>query len=328
MPRSETQRTSSITSTNHQTAPQHPLKANIRRRVRTRQACESCRRRRRKCDGGLPCSQCEGYSYACQYDGRHPNESLIDQNPGGGNDHDDSNDYSHVPDASSSLEPARDERPRQSTSRLTTTQRDNRLHQGEDRGGDGHLPMPRPVVDTAKGRYSNAHSSILLTRRVEQSINMTDRVRFHSYGWNLNTRLEPTSFVAPAICRHLTYQDLCYYSRIFFKTVDPIYHVLDEELFFQKCGAILDHGKRLPRRSRSSRLWRRCTWLILRREGISRRKSACGARQTDAGYGLCLRTWTAFIDADRWMVLENAVSASDHKTSSSMVCIVLDNACG
>ena len=65
---------------------------------------------------------------------------------------------------------------------------------------------------------------------------MTDRVRFHSYGWNLNTRLEPTSFVAPAICRHLTYQDLCYYSRLFFKTVDPIYHVLDEESFYQRCA--------------------------------------------------------------------------------------------
>ena len=132
MPRSETQRTSSMSPTDHLTAPQHPLKANIRRRVRTRQACESCRRRRRKCDGELPCSQCEGYSYACQYDGRHPDESLIDQNSGCGNDHDDSNDPSHVRDALSGPAPTHEERPSQSTSRLTTTQPGNRPHQGDE----------------------------------------------------------------------------------------------------------------------------------------------------------------------------------------------------
>lgn len=53
---------------------------------------------------------------------------------------------------------------------------------------------------------------------------------------NLNTRLEPTAFVAPAVCRLLTFQDLSFYSRIFFQVVDPVYHFLDQQRFVEQCA--------------------------------------------------------------------------------------------
>ena len=37
------------------------------RRMRARKACEPCRERKRKCDGGNPCSCCVRYEYDCYY---------------------------------------------------------------------------------------------------------------------------------------------------------------------------------------------------------------------------------------------------------------------
>jgi hypothetical protein len=50
--------------TNHQpsTAPSTHV-----RRMRARKACEPCRERKRKCDGGNPCSCCVRYEYDCYY---------------------------------------------------------------------------------------------------------------------------------------------------------------------------------------------------------------------------------------------------------------------
>ncbi|KIW15385.1 hypothetical protein PV08_05431 [Exophiala spinifera] len=94
----------------------------------------------------------------------------------------------------------------------------------------------RPTIDTVKGRFSNAHSGIVMPRRLGQTMNLATHIRFHSYGWNLNTRLEPTAFVAPAVCRLLTFQDLSFYSRIFFQVVDPVYHFLDQQRFVEQCA--------------------------------------------------------------------------------------------
>ncbi|OQD61265.1 hypothetical protein PENPOL_c017G07071 [Penicillium polonicum] len=37
-------------------------------RLRPRRACDECRKRKRKCDGGLPCSTCVRYEYTCRYE--------------------------------------------------------------------------------------------------------------------------------------------------------------------------------------------------------------------------------------------------------------------
>ncbi len=55
-------------------------------------------------------------------------------------------------------------------------------------------------------------------------------------GRNVNTRLEPTAFIAPAVCRLLTFQDLSFYSHIFFELVDPIYHFIDQQKFLDQCA--------------------------------------------------------------------------------------------
>lgn len=55
-------------------------------------------------------------------------------------------------------------------------------------------------------------------------------------GRNVNTRLEPTAFIAPAVCRLLTFRDLSFYSHIFFELVDPIYRFIDQQKFLDQCA--------------------------------------------------------------------------------------------
>lgn len=94
----------------------------------------------------------------------------------------------------------------------------------------------RSVVDPQKGRFSNIYSGVLFPRRVGHAVGLSNRVRFQSYGWNLDIRLEPTPPPLPAIRRFLTYQDVARYGRIFFDVVDPVYHILKHNELLQRCA--------------------------------------------------------------------------------------------
>ena len=45
---------------------------------RSYRACGACRRRKRKCDGQLPCSTCAGYGYHCDYESAQESPSLTE----------------------------------------------------------------------------------------------------------------------------------------------------------------------------------------------------------------------------------------------------------
>lgn len=208
----------------------------IKRRVRTRHACESCRRRRRKCNGRFPCAHCIGYSYRCEYVGGQPdnpgdqtlgfdpeNDANLDFNHSAGN-----RGPEHVPETSQHIQ--------QGTSSASSTEVVNDSQPQDIEMKESRKPNFRPTVDIVKGRFSNAHSSILLPRRIGQTMDLDASLRFHSYGWNVNTRLEPAAFLAPAVCRLLTFHDLHLYSRVFFDVVDPIYHFIDQQKFLDQCS--------------------------------------------------------------------------------------------
>ncbi|KAJ9610433.1 hypothetical protein H2200_005210 [Cladophialophora chaetospira] len=137
-------------------------------------------------------------------------------------------------------EPSRSSRQNFISGSGTEQEREDRRHttDGEDEEAEegARTPKFRPIVDTVKGRFSNAHSSVLLPRRIGQAMDLSSHPRFHAYGWNLNIRLEPAAFVAPAVCRLLTFQDLSLYSRVFFEVVDPIYHFIDQKKFLNQCA--------------------------------------------------------------------------------------------
>lgn len=206
--------------------------AGIKRRVRARQACEACRRRRRKCDGKHPCAQCTRYDYLCEYangryeehvnaavsravQGQKASESILSPDSG----------QSYIPDVSSKGV----ENGQQPSAGINSNEQ-------EDNGRDDQLPPVRSAVDAEKGRFSNAHSGVLFPRRVGHALDLPSRVRFQSYGWNLDVRPEPTSPPLPTIRSSLTYRDLSRYSRTYFDVVNPVYCLLKQEEFLQRCA--------------------------------------------------------------------------------------------
>ena len=147
----------------------------IKRRVRTRQACESCRRRRRKCNGRLPCAQCIGYSYPCQYLAGAP-DKFEEQTSRVQNDDSETADLNQLHVGTHEAAEA--------SGSVQLSQQSN--NDGDEKGPQNHEIRSakfRPTVDTVKGRYSNAHSSILLPRRLGRTMNLSKHIRFHSYGW-------------------------------------------------------------------------------------------------------------------------------------------------
>ena len=148
----------------------------IKRRVRTRQACKPCQRRRRKCNGRFPCAQCIGYSYRCEYAGGPP-EEVDDQIPS--LDNETTEDVKLGADAVIEAVPP--------------SQQPDALPPGTENGIENLTPdvqgpgtprgKPRPTVDPVKGRFANAHSSILLPRKLGQTMDLAKHIRFHSYGW-------------------------------------------------------------------------------------------------------------------------------------------------
>ncbi|RFU23848.1 hypothetical protein B7463_g12487, partial [Scytalidium lignicola] len=218
-----------------------PVRSNTsgKNRLRTRQACETCRKRKRKCNGLYPCDQCAGYEYRCQYALQNLETALINPPP-----HPPS-DVFNVAVGPKTIRSENDDTARQHglnpkilasppSSSSTTTARTTQCTSPKSRSS---VPYNgRAVVEPRKGRFSYAHSGVVLPRKLSQQIQLQEDLKFHSYGWNLGIRPEPQKAVAPAVRDHLTFQDLTFYSRIYFDVVDPVYHFVYRARFFDRCA--------------------------------------------------------------------------------------------
>jgi hypothetical protein len=92
------------------------------------------------------------------------------------------------------------------------------------------------VIDPTKGRFSYAHSGVVLPRKLGQGMSLRDDLKFHSYGWNLGVRPEPHASIPPTVRRCLTFYDVSVYSQRYFEVVDPVYHFVDRTLFHDRCA--------------------------------------------------------------------------------------------
>lgn len=50
--------------------------APVRMRIRSRHACDSCRKRNRRCSGMQPCAECTGYGYECIFSSQSSRSST------------------------------------------------------------------------------------------------------------------------------------------------------------------------------------------------------------------------------------------------------------
>jgi hypothetical protein len=118
----------------------------------------------------------------------------------------------------------------------------------EDEEAQSYDPnASRPVVDPVKGRYAAAHSSIVLPRRMSQSMHLSTELRFHSYGWNINIRPESAPAVSATIVRLLAFPDLTHYSDIYFEVVDPVFQFIDRTRYYERCSRFWSSQSSVPK---------------------------------------------------------------------------------
>lgn len=106
---------------------------------------------------------------------------------------------------------------------------------------DGHAshaprdetPM-RPFVNPIKGRYCNAYSNVVFPKRLATDLSLDVDIRLHSYGWNASIRPEPKAMLFPAVKTLVLLQDVTIYGAKFFEAVDPVYHFINQERFFER----------------------------------------------------------------------------------------------
>ena len=99
-----------------------------------------------------------------------------------------------------------------------------------------------PFVDLEKGRYCNVNSGIALPRRVDIAMGLQANLRIQSYGWNAGIRTEPFSTVQAAVCRYLKYSEMMVFSELYFDVIDPVFHFIDRQRYFDRCSVLWSSG--------------------------------------------------------------------------------------
>jgi Fungal Zn(2)-Cys(6) binuclear cluster domain/Fungal specific transcription factor domain len=194
-------------------------------RMRIRQACEPCRKRKRKCNGLSPCNQCTEYEYRCRYFQEAAEAQTISQQLYSKRMRDFAEPQVDKP-VGEQIVKSKDEHvnPCASSPEVSSL------------GISPDLKTGLAVVHQGKGRFSFADSSIVFPRKLGQEMNLPKDLKFHSYGWNLSLRPELRSSVSPAVRRYLTYQDVSLYGQVYFTVVNPVYQLIDRQRFFDQCA--------------------------------------------------------------------------------------------
>ena len=218
-------------------APSDPpgIAGSGKRHTRIRQACEPCRKRRRKCNGALPCGQCESYGYMCRLN-RTSSQSTIREAG--------SSPYS----AGDSVAPPPPNKT-QIRAGESSSLRDNGGAEELQRSrtprtqGDGDVErLPRryqssrdwPFFDPIKGRFCRASGSIVFPKLVGSALASKANLRLHSYGWNVNVRSETQPLSVSSIRRFLTFQEISIYSDRFFDTVNPSLRLINQSRYYDR----------------------------------------------------------------------------------------------
>ncbi|KAJ5612327.1 hypothetical protein N7510_005521 [Penicillium lagena] len=183
-------------------------------RVRSIRACGECRRRKRKCDGRMPCSSCAGHGYRCEYD----TDSTVSK------------------DSSGEFSPAQCDRPTKQgvdfgDSMGPSTGELNSRQFGEHDESDS---WSKVVIRSQRSRVISSHSAVALPRILGHELNDPTPPRLHSYGWNLGLRAECRNRFHSKITSLLSEEECYTLSTVFFSAVHPTFSFLQQEAYFEQ----------------------------------------------------------------------------------------------
>jgi hypothetical protein len=203
----------------------------LRVRVRSKRACHSCRKRKRKCNGSQPCAECLGYGYECSFEAHSPKTSSshirkrqldrLFRSPDQATES--SNDFSPVGigDENDGAAASESIRLQQRTSMSCTD-----------------LPMElqeRSVFEPYKSRFMGASSAVAFARGVGVDLGMISPPRLHSYAWNVGIRSERLSLTSTRLRQLLSFEDSQPYIEVYFDAVNPLYGIVSKDSFAQRC---------------------------------------------------------------------------------------------
>lgn len=185
------------------------------KRLRARKACVPCRRRKRKCDGGVPCGMCCSYGYECKYsDEIRPLAALSNRQvyPKQGT-------FEAIGPVYDSQSPVKSRSHSTDISNpSTSTQRVN-THRG--------------IFDQSKSRYMSLHSAVAFPRSLGLELQSESPPRLHSFAWNCGIRHEELPNPHCILLHLVTEEEYHRFAATYFSVVHPLFDIIDYERFKQ-----------------------------------------------------------------------------------------------
>lgn len=194
--------------------PQRTIASSKEGKIRRRslRACRPCRKRKIKCNGQDPCEACVDYGYDCVFVEHQPHKgpsSAESQPPVKYSPI--VNEIGPVP-----LDPEVD-----GTYMATE-------YLVKDPKAEGFLLRPLGT------KFTSAYSAIAWPKALGASLDMPLPPRLQSYAWNPGNRAEPNVVPQNNLTDIITLAEVKKYTEIFFNEVNPIFGLVDREVFNQK----------------------------------------------------------------------------------------------
>lgn len=178
--------------------------ANQLKRKRSRVACEPCRERKRKCDGGYPCETCSSWGYDCYYEASSSRSKQ------------------HEVPAPSTYTGPPPPPPHPSTSTNAPP------------SGSGSI-NPQGVV-----RSLAANSGAAFVRKIGLKVDPANAPRLNLFGWNVGARQLSSGLVTAAalpVVDIISLAEMKQLAHVYFAKVDPCYGFIDKQAFFDRLSA-------------------------------------------------------------------------------------------
>lgn len=173
-------------------------------RQRSKQACLPCRRRKRKCDGNLPCNICKGYGYDCEFGNGAQSANLKRPVPSDGS-----------PQAGGKV------------TRLTYPQEHPKQHT--------ESPLFPGILEPSKARYVGRYSSIAFPLYVGLEVQATKIPRLHSFAYHTGIRKEPPCAVTCEAAQKIPWNTTRSLIEVYTATVHPVFGFLDMDQLYVRC---------------------------------------------------------------------------------------------
>ncbi|WBW73397.1 c6 zinc finger domain protein [Schizosaccharomyces osmophilus] len=188
------------------------METSLKKRTRARKACIVCHRKKRKCNGTFPCSNCQKLRYQCEYAPETvKSRELQSQNSQQETEKIDSR----------VLEPY--------DSKSTTTKP---VIANED------FSFPKNSETNKSFNQEGIKRPVCFADIIGDRLGVSSSKNYKPYAWNLGSRAYPKWSKRTSITKYFS-QDQCrFYASIYFEDVNPIFGLLDSTTFFPKLKSV------------------------------------------------------------------------------------------